>query len=182
MQMLTCRGDLFVRTLRTAESIVAVAFDNPQCGIGVTIDECVAVCSAANADGLFLVDWLQSKCRWQRRKTGLCALAADRETRTAAVDYDRRKHAQGVTPNCVVVLLLGTIPDICQFADQAERICIAKREVVDPIDEAGTGVFMQFGGKSRDDRISCGERVDCARYPTSCNRLSLPIEIVCMFG
>ena len=142
----------------------------------------MAIRPAAHADDLFVVDRLDAERRRQSREAGFRTFAADCDAGATAIDDYGWKHSERVPPDRVVILLLGVIANIGEFADEAERIGIAQCEMVDPIDEPRAGVLAKFGGESGDDGISRGERIDGPRHPTGRDRLNLPIEIVCLFG
>ena len=93
-----------------------------------------------------MVDRLDAERRRQSCEAGFRTLAADCYAGAATIDDNGWKHSERVPPDRVVILLLGVVTNICEFADETERVGIAQREMVNPIDEPRAGVFAKFGG------------------------------------
>ncbi len=85
-------------------------------------------------------------------------------------------------PDDLIGVVLLNVADIGQLADETERVFIAEREMVDPIDQPRAGVFAQLMGQLVDDRIARGKRVDRSRHPAGSGRLSFPNELILSVG
>ena len=84
------------------------------------------------------------------RRAGVDAVAAKREAGAAAVDDHGRKHAERMSPNALLGRRLLRVADVGQFADEAERIVVAEREMIDPIDQPRAGELAQLIGQLLD--------------------------------
>lgn len=100
----------------------------------------------------------------------------------AGVDDYGRKHSEWMSPDVLIGIGLLCVADIRQFADETERAIVAECEMVNPIDEPGSGVIAQLMGQLRDHMIPCGERIDGPRYPAGRGGLRFPDELVLPVG
>src|SRR5262245_50770587 len=105
---------------------MAMTFDEPQFRARAIVYHYVAIHATTCADDLFGIGRMKAEHGRKCQAGGIDAVAAEGETRAAAVDDYRREHTKRMTPNAMFRVALLSVAHIGQLTDEAERAVVAQ--------------------------------------------------------